>query len=318
MRSLWHSTVSVLRQHPILWLPVAIVEFIDFNLRWLNNLLHHYLIQHIFLRQSEDSSVLSATAIAHLHASIHRSEYLTVPLDWCVLLLYNLLLTCTMVATAAMLQRIAQTGIGTLRDAVPPILSSARRMMVFALTLFGLNVIGHSLAGILSSLMQPLNLIDFQTKLEKILSLSLKSSVALEKSNLFNNLFNNLWPIPITLCVVYIIAPLQVRLLQPPNTNPTTQQTRQARIAWSLAIVTSAIAICTMLLLQVTLSFVPQASPGIVYIFQAVTYLISIALYAPLFIAIYLIATSESPLLISSTLPDAGPEEDVPPTEDAP
>jgi len=289
------------------------VEFIDFNLRWLESILRHHLTQQIFLPQSEDRAVLGATAIAHL---IHRSEFFTVPLSWCVLLLYNVLLTCAMVATAALLQRIADTGSATLRAVTAPILSSARRMIVFAITLFGLNVIGHSLAGILSTLMQPLNLINFQSKLEMILSLSLKSSVALEKSNLLNNLLNNLWPIPITLCVVYIIAPLQVRLLQPPDTNRTVQQTRQARIVWFLAIVTSAIAICTMLLLQVSLSFVPLASPGILYIFQALTYLISIALYAPLFIAIHLIANPGSPLAIPPTPPSTPPEEDDAPSAD--
>lgn len=315
MQTLCRSTTSVLRQYPILWLPVAIVEFIDFNLRWLESILRQHLIKQLFLRQSEDHAVLSATALAHI---LQRTNFFTVAFSLCTLFVYDFFLACAMVATAALLQSIAETRSGTLRAITTPILSSIRRILVFATTLFGLNVIGRALSRILSQMLQPLNLIDFQSKLEMLLSLSLRSQIALERSNVISNILNNLWPIPITLCVVYIIAPLQVRLLQPPDTDSTAQQTTSARIAWFLAIVISAVAVCIILLLQVSLSFVSQLAPGIVNMFQAVTYLISIAIYAPLFIAICLIATPQSSLLIPSESPASQPEEIVPPTVDAP
>jgi hypothetical protein len=115
--------------------------------------------------------------------------------------------------------------------------------------------------------------------------------------------------------VVYVIAPLQVRLLQPPDTNTTAQQAWSARIAGTLAALASVA--CAFLLFQVEFYFVPPSSSAILYSFRAVTSLITLAIYAPLFIAIYLIAKPESPLNIVSTLPDPRPEEDTSPAEEA-
>jgi hypothetical protein len=94
--------------------------------------------------------------------------------------------------------------------------------------------------------------------------------------------------------VVYIIAPLQVRLIQPPDTNPTAQQASRARIAGTLAALASAA--CAFLLFQFRFGVIPSSSPGALYFFQLITSLITLAIYTPLFIAIYLIATPESPL----------------------
>lgn len=319
MRDLWRSTTSILRQHPILWLPVAIVEFIDFNLNWLRTLLSNYYFHQLLLRQSEGRSVLSVSplSVAPTHATMQKLEYITFPIGVTTLLIYAVLLACALFATAMILQRIAETGSGMLRDAVAPVKSSIRRILVYALTFFGLNVIAGSLISFLSPLFQSLNLLNFQSKLEQLLSLSLKSQFALEQSNLISELLNYLWPIPIALCVVYIIAPLQVRLLQPPDTNPTAQQARGARIAGTLAALASAA--CAFLLLQVRIWLIPSSFPGARYFFQAVTPLISLAIYGPLFIVIYLIANPGSPLAIPPTPPNIPPEEeDIPPAEEAP
>jgi len=321
MRDLWRSTTSLLRQHPILWLPIAIVEFVNFNLCWLENLFNNWRFHQLLLRQSEGRSVLSASplSVAPTHATMLKLETITIPISLSTQLLYDVLLACALFATAVILQRIAETGSGTLRDAVAPVKSSIRRIMVYALTLFGLGVIAGSLISFLSTLVHPLNLLDFQSKLEKVLSLSLQSQFALERSNFIptfiNSLLHYLWTIPITLCVVYVIAPLQVRLLQPPDTNPTTQQARSARIAGALAAL--ALAACAFLLFQVTFSLIPSSFPGVRYFFQAANSLITLAIYAPLFIAIYLIANPESPLNIGFTPHIAQPEEDASPTEEA-
>jgi hypothetical protein len=323
MRDLWRSTTSLLRQHPILWLPVAIVEFVNFNLRWLENLFDNWWFHQLLLRQSEGRSVLSVSplSVAPTHATILKIETITIPIGLTTQLIYDVLLACALFSTAAILQRIAETGRGTLRDAVAPVKSSIRRIMVYALTLFGLGVIAGSLISFLSTLVHPLNLLDFQSKLEKVLSLSLQSQFALERSNFIptfiNSLLHYLWTIPITLCVVYVIAPLQVRLLLPPGTNPTTQQARSARIAGTLAAL--ALAACAFLLLQVSIWFIPSSFPGARYFLQAVIPLASLAIYTPLFIAIYLIANPGSPLAIPSSPPNIPPEEeDTTPAEDAP
>jgi len=317
MRDLWRSTVSLLRQHPILWLPVAIVEFIDFILTWLRSLLDNYVFHQLLLRQSEGRSVLSTSplSVEPTHATLQTLKYITFPISLTTLLIYAVLFACALFATAAILQRIADTGTGTLRDAVAPIKSSIRRILVYALTFFGLNVISGSLIVFLSPLTQFLNLLNFQSKLEQLLMLSIKSQIALEQSNIISNLFSHLWPIPITLCVVFIIAPLQVRLLQPPDSNPTAQQTRKARIAGTLAALASAA--CAFILLQIRFWFFPYSSPGVHYFFQAVPSLITTAIYAPLFIAIYLIANPDSPLAIPPAPQNTPPEEeDLPPAEE--
>jgi hypothetical protein len=322
MRTLWRSTTSLLRQHPILWLPVAIVEFINFNLRWLENLFNNWKFHQLLLRQPEGRSVLSASplSVAPSHATMLKLNYISIPLGLSTQLLYDVLLACALFATAVILQRIAETDSGTLRDAVAPIKSSIRRILVFALTLFGLGVIASSLIGFLSPLIHPLDLLNFQSKLENVLSLSLQSQFALERSNLIptliNSFYNYLWPIPIALCVVYVITPLQVRLLRPPDKNPTAQQARCARIAGTLAAL--AIAACAFVLLQVRIWLIPSSFPGARYFLQEANSLITLAIYAPLFIAIYLIATPESPLNIVSIPPTAQPEESAPPAEEAP
>jgi len=316
MRDLWRSTVSILRQYPILWLPVAIVEFIELILRWLESLFRHWLIQKLLLWLSEGHSVLSNSPVygeptQHL---INKAIIIAAPIGWCFLLLYNVLLTCAIVAIASMLQRIPEAGTGTLCDAVAPVKSYTRRILVFAFTLFGLNVIGQAITSFLAALIQPINLNHFQSTLEQLLSLSVRSQIALEHSNLILGLIGNIWPIPITLCVVYIIAPLLVRLLQPPDSNPTAQQARIARIAWLLAIVTSTVATCASFLLEASLSFALQPSLSISYLFQVVIHLIRLAIYVPLFIAIYLIANPDSPLAIP---PNPPPEEEAPSADDA-
>lgn len=322
MRDLWRSTVSVLRQHPILWIPVAIVEFADFILHWLENIFRQWLIQKLLLRMSEEHSVLSNSPIygAPTQHAINKAIILVVPLGWCVQLLYNLLLTFAIVATAAILQRIAETGTGTLRDAITAIKSSIRRILVFAFTLFGLNVIGQVITSILAALIRPIDLNHLQSRLVQILSLSVRAQIALEQSNLISNLFANLWPLPITLCVVYIIAQFQVRLLLPPDTNPTAQQVRSSRIVWLLAIIVSTLATFAAMLLHVFLSSVLQPSNiGIIHLYEAVIRIKSIAIYAALFIAIYLIAYPQSPLAIPPIQPITPPDElDPPSVEEAP
>jgi hypothetical protein len=322
MRDLWRSTVSLLRQYPILWLPIAIVEFIDVILRWLESLFRHWLIQKLVLGLSEGHSVLSSSPVygAPTQHAINMAIVLVAPIEWCILLLYTVLLTCAIVAIASMLQRIAETECATLRDAVAPIKSSIRRMLVFAFTLFGLNVIGQSITRFLAPLVQSINLNPLQSKLvqmlEQILPLSVRSQIALEHTNLISNIFANLWPIPITLCIVYVIAPLQVRLLQPPDSCPTAQQVRSARIAWFLAIVTSTVATCASSLLETSLLIALQQSSIIFYLSLVIARLISIAIYVPLFIVIYLIANPDSPLAIPPAPQDTLPEEDTPPDDE--
>ena len=236
--------------------------------------------------------------LAPTHATMLKINYINIPIGVTTQLLYDILLACALFAIAVMLQRIAETGSGTLHDAIAPIKLSIRRILVFAITLCGLEVIAGLLISFLSPLLPAFYQPDLQIKLEHLIPLSVSYQIALQTSKVLSYLFSQLfaysWPIPITLCVVYVIAPLQVRLLQPPDTNPTAQQASRARIAGTLAALASAA--CAFLLFQFRFGVIPSSSPGALYFFQAATSLITLAIYTPLFIAIYLIATPESPL----------------------
>jgi hypothetical protein len=161
------------------------------------------------------------------------------------------------------------------------------------------------MAGLLSPLIVSVNPQTIQGKLEALFSLSLKTSNALEKLNLVPNLINDLLTLPITLGFVYIIATLQLRLIQPQNFNPTPEQKKPAR----LAAIYAAVAFIVLGILTSTVEFIllQQLSPAsnlVVYAVRTITSLITAIPYVPLYIAFYLIANPDSPL---ATLPEAQP-----------
>jgi hypothetical protein len=296
MRTLWRSTVSLLRQYPVLWLPVLLAAFINFNLRWITDFFRHWLIQRILPWLSEGHSVLSNAPVygGLSQQAINKAILLVSPLEWATRFLSDLILACALVATAAILHSIAQTGRGSLRYAAVPIRSSGSRIAIFSLILFGVNVVAGFLVGIIAPLVWSLHLPDL---LERILSLSLSSRLEVEKLNLFPNLIGNLWPLPITLCVVWVIAPLQIRLIQPPGSISAPDQIKRARMA---ALVTALVATAVSLLVLLAestlfLLHLPASNPAF-HAIEAIASLIDHAPYVPLFVALYLIATPGSPL----------------------
>jgi tetrahydromethanopterin S-methyltransferase subunit C len=311
MRTLWRTTASLLRKYPILWLPAILAEVLAFNIGWLENLLRHWLIQKLLPWLSEGHSVLSNSPVygAPTQQVMNKVIFLATPIEWGARFLSDAIFACALVATAAMLRRISHTGIGTLREAVAPIAASSRRILIFSLKIFGLNIAFRSMAGLLSPLIVSVNPQTIQGKLEALFSLSLKTSNALEKLNLVPNLINDLLTLPITLGFVYIIATLQLRLIQPQNFNPTPEQKKPAR----LAAIYAAVAFIVLGILTSTVEFIllQQLSPAsnlVVYAVRTITSLITAIPYVPLYIAFYLIANSDSPL---ATLPEAQPEAEI-------
>ena len=84
MRTLWRSSISILRQYPILWLPVLLAEFINFNLGWFTNSCRHWLIQRILPWLSEGHSVLSNGPVygGLSQQVINKAILLASPLEW--------------------------------------------------------------------------------------------------------------------------------------------------------------------------------------------------------------------------------------------
>jgi hypothetical protein len=301
MRILWRSTTSLLRQYPILWLPVLVAEIVNFNLRWFERLLLRPLRHQLILWFSQAHSVLSTTPvpIQPTGSIMIKTALLTAPLEWGMQFLCAAVTVASLVATAAILQSIAKTGRGTLRAATAPITSSRRCILILSLQSWGLNILFTSLLELLSPLVFSIH----------------NLQAYLGRSNLAGSFFSYLWVLPVTLFVCYIIAPLEVRLLQSPESTPAPDQARRARVVAILV----ALGLCVfnpftgmtesyilqMSLLAFSLKF---------FLIELLFSLIRTAPYALLFIAFYLIANPESPLVGASVAP---PEEDAAPSLEA-
>jgi hypothetical protein len=311
MRTLWRSSISILRQYPILWLPVLLAEFINFNLRWFTNSCRHWLIQRILPWLSEGHSVLSNGPVygGLSQQVINKAILLASPLEWVSRFLSDLMLACALVATAAILYNIALSGRATLRDAAMPVRSSGSRIFLFSLILFGVNTVAGFLVGIIAPLVWSLHLPDL---LDRSLPLSFSARSAVERMNLFPNMIGNIWALPITLCVVWVIAPLQIKLIQPPGSIPTPDQTKRARMAALVtALVATAVGLLVLLAESPLFPLQLPASNLTLHAIEAIASLIDHTPYVPFFIALYLIATPGDPRAESSKSPapdDIAPE----------
>jgi len=306
MRSLFRATLSLVRSNPILWLPVAIVEVVNFNLRWLERIVHRELATQLAIHLSQAHSVLSENTYiaAPTPDLIRKVTALTAPITFGSQLLCDFLLAAAMVATAVILESLSQTGRASLRASIAPTAGSSYRIFIFSLKLFGLNLVSGAIVGLLAPLVASLRL---PQTLEGSFPLSLRSSLALETSGLIGNLVTYLWILPVTLAVVCVIAPLQVRLIQPPDSVPAPDQAKRARLAGILA----AVSISTLTFLVSTLeAFLFQMRPTsslLTYAAGFAAILITAVPNIPLYIAFYLIATPADPHVAT-----AGPEDSLP------
>ena len=298
MRILWRSTTSLLRQYPILWLPVLVAEIVNFNLRWFERLLLRPLRHQLILWFSQAHSVLSTTPvpIQPTGSIMIKTALLTAPLEWGMQFLCAAVTVASLVATAAILQSIAKTGRGSLRAVIAPITSSRRRILILSLQFWGLNILFTSLLELLSPLVFSIH----------------NLQAYLGRSNLAGSFFSYLWVLPVTLFVCYIIAPLEARLLQSPESTPAPDQARRARVvailvALGLCVFNPLTGMAESYILQMSL----LAFSLKFFLIELLFSLIRTAPYALLFIAFYLIANPESPLVGASVAP---PEEDAAPS----
>jgi hypothetical protein len=308
MRTLFRTTLSILRQYPILWLPLILAELINVNITWFERMLQHSLMRQLLPWLTESHSVL-AGATGHIPPTaqtIRNLSLILLPLGLGTEFVCIFLSAAALVVTAALLRSLAEARPATLPAALPSIAPSRRRILIFSLALLGLKAISDVLTTFLSPLVFSFNLED---KLERLLSLSLKSESVLEATHLIPNLVSHLWVLPIALCGVYIIAPLQARLAQPPNATPVPDQARQTRIA---AILT-AIAISTLsflvAMLEVPLFQLFRLSSTLaLYPVHIIASLVTVLPYVLLYIAFYLITTPDSPFAAIPDLPAPLPE----------
>jgi hypothetical protein len=150
----------------------------------------------------------------------------------------------------------------------------------------------------LGSLVALLNIPVLQYKFETSLDLSLKSSIALENSNIFPILIDHIWVLPITLCLVYVVAPLQLRLVQPPDFGFSLGQKRDARLAAILAAVASSVLGIVTAILESQLFQHLRLAATFTYPIWTITALINAVPFVFLYVALYLIANPDSPVAV--------------------
>lgn len=243
MRNLWRTTESLLRRYPILWLPVVIARLITFNLSSLDDVARFKIGRRFisWLTHTHAHSVLGGniTIDSPRPEVLRKAAAMTAPIHFATLFVSDFLFACTLIGIAAMLHTFATTGHGTLRVAAAPIYESAHRILIYCLKLVGVSLISLRIISFLAPLVG--SFIDHNGP-QKLLHLSLKSQMTLGSSPIFIDFLDDLWILPITLCVVYVIGPIELHLLQPLDVLPTPTQRRQARLAG----MTAAVAISTL------------------------------------------------------------------------
>jgi len=291
MRTLWRSSASLLRRYPILWLPLIVADATNFYLNWIERLIQHSLRDQLISWLSQGHTVLSD---APVYATLSKSEtmtvvLLTVPLDWAVHFSSTVLYTSAMLITAAMLHNLAETGQTHLAAATDFVASSYLRILVFSAKLLALLAASAVLA--LPVLALALKL---QTYLERSPYLSLRSQLDMEKANLSGYVY----VLPLMLAIAYIIAPVALQLLRPPNSIPTPQERRRARIA--ALIVTATVTILGFVVPRIEILFLQQLSSpssSVIRLTNTIVSVITALPYVLLYIIFYLIANPGIPLL---------------------
>jgi hypothetical protein len=240
MRNLWSTTTSLLRRHPLLWLPVIAADVASFWLSWLERLLHRQLIEQIVIWLSKSHSVLGETPDYNTltPAVANKAAALTAPLVWTTRYLGICLYTAALIATAAIVYSLSETGAATLRQGLLSIQTSRRRILIFSLKFFFLNAV----VGILGSWLLSWSM-QLQSAWEKNTSASSAFQIAVEKSNL-----PVLLPaLLLAVAIATIMAPIAVRLLQPPGVPLFPQQAKSAR---RTSLIVVAIAAALQVLIQ--------------------------------------------------------------------
>jgi hypothetical protein len=317
MRTLWRSTASLLRKHPIVWLPVLLTRIISFNLSRIDSIVRTKLLHALmpWLLHSQGHSVLSGNIVVDSPAPVAMRKFvaLTAPIQYGTLFLQDFVFACALIAIAAILHRLLTSGHGTLRDAVASISSSSYRILIYCFKLLGLSLIARLVTSFLTPFMD--SFINHNGP-EKLLLLSPTSQIALGGSPVFIDFFDHLWILPITLCVVYVIAPVELHLLQPPDFPPTPNQRRQARLAdMTAAVAISALGIA-LFAIERNLFQVIHRTDQSTYLISAVSSLARAIPYVPLYIALYLIANPDTPLIATPETPLDLPEPPQSPTNE--
>ena len=251
-----------------------------------------------WLMHSQSHSVLSGNIVVDSPTPvvIRKLVALTAPIQYGTLFLEDFVFACALIAIAAILRSFLTSGRGTLRDATAPITSSSYRIFIYCCKALGIGLIARLVTSFLAPFID--SFINHNGP-EKLLLLSPASQIALAGSPVFIDFFDHLWVLPITLCVVYVIAPIELHLLQPPNPLPSPDQRRQARLAdMTAAVAISALSIALFAIERYLFQEIHRTDQS-TYLIEAISSVLRAIPYVPLYIAFYLIANPDTPLLLT-------------------
>jgi hypothetical protein len=283
MRNLFRRASFLYWQHPILWLPIAIVDPIIFFL----NLLDDRLTRAIVLSVVTEHSVLSNTpeAISPISSQASRTlEWLllTKPIDWATHLIAICLYACAMMTIFNLITALRSTQKLSLSKILLPLQRSFPGLVFFSLKL----LIAIGIGAIL---------------LITVFVFFVRNAARYTSTQNLGLLFSVL-----AFSVLgYLTAPAAVKLLRPQDFGTITPETtRHARIFAALAVASSNI--LYFFATQIRPTFISFSTPRTgALIYNVVTSVVSATPYTLLFIALSLIATGDEP---DSELLGAEPE----------
>jgi hypothetical protein len=295
MRSLARNTASLVLRNPILWLPVLLADAASFCLKRCGNLLDHQLTNLLLPWLTATHSALSG-ATEHITPTpfvLFKLSLFTAPLAFAILFVGFNFYAAAIVATGALLAFLTRQTRASLSAVVSSVASSFHRILVYAWKLLILSMLAVFLLAPLEALVLML-----QNLIEKMTSTPLKSQLALEKLDLPNLLCTAL----VALLAAWIMAPITLKLLQPPDSTPNACQKLRARISALIAVAAwfALDRIVSGLEMQLFQQPHPLSHPVILAI-RAIASLITALPAIPFYIALYLIA-GESPSAPADTL----------------
>jgi hypothetical protein len=195
MRELWLKTWRLVRGYPVLWLPYLCAELLAFSLSSANRLAHRPIFN--WFAKSTSRSVLGGQTMTYDLARAQREAiFASVPLQLATRYVNACLFTAALVVIAALVAAILSEQRVDWASARIGLRVRRKRILLYALQFCVLMLI---VAGVFS--LPPIFIPAFQFR----------------PGRWGYSLFDVIWALLLSACVAWIMAPLAVKLLRPPD-----------------------------------------------------------------------------------------------------
>jgi hypothetical protein len=270
MRQIWHHTVHLFWQNPILWLPLIFADLLAFCLGLVQSSLSHEIAARFF----EDHSLPGNTPEYSRQATtLIQNQVLAASFGLVTQLLSICLYTLAFLITAQLVRLILQDLSPNLWSAVRSASLHLGAIFSFSLKLFGWAIVSALL------LATPVYFFIFQNHQRRLME---------------TPLFTHGLALLVAICVAYFITPAAIELLRSPTSQPVPPKVAWQGCGFSIPIVmvSQAIAFCAEIAERSFLSNSIRAQPLDVQAIHAIASLLSAFPYIFLFIALSLITIS--------------------------